>query len=227
MQKHRMKFSTFLKLAELKSDRAEKELRKYLKGGGYDFWSQFRNHVEAVACKKYSATETESLLANIGSVPQRKHTLRALTQTLAWSTSHSVQVAIERPSVKVDLGKSGLSVVLEPELALTIGSKLHLVHVWPTEKPKISSKTLSLGLLLFREMYKAHALPASQFMLFNAVSGMPFFETQIEPDAQAALAAAINSLDTLWKKVCEAAEVADDATTGSDASFPTHFGAAG
>ena len=198
---HTLNFTTFLKLLELPENQKRTMLKGFTSPGGYDYWRPLKRFAEDVAKLKITGAQITDNVSGFCKGHQLKYNDEALTKLSRWFEMRKAKV-ISNPGEHVTkLGNSGMKVRLAPEVAFEMERVQYVMHIWATNTPSLSDRTLSTGLFFFRDRFIKAGHDGFQYLIYDTVKGRVFGEFDILSNANAELQMQQTSIHALWKEV--------------------------
>lgn len=198
---HKLGFSTFLKLLELPEPKKASMLRGFKKAGGYDYWKPLKTYASDVANQDIVGAGISDAVRMMSKGHQLKYNDQALTRVSKWFQSRHATVVKRPDGIVRKFTNSGLHVRLEPEVAFKIGRQKFLMHIWATNSPSLSERTLSTGLYYFKEHFSEAGNDDCQYLIYDTVKDRVFGELDILVSAHNILHVQREIIHQLWHDV--------------------------
>lgn len=216
MVKHALAFSTFLKLLELEEKPARATLRGFLRKGGFNYWRPMQLLARKIVRKEMSIGEISGEVGILAKGHQRKYNEAALIQMAKWFDRRKAVWRNPPSRTLVDVGASGLSVRIEPEIGFMLGKRHFLMHVWATNTPLLSEETVSAALyFLIKNGSDWDTTSEFEWLIYDTVKDRVANSLSLLEDADVLLDAKLSRLDTMWKEESSPSSQPDD-------DFPDH-----
>ena len=153
-------FSAYLKLISLNERPRLTAIRGRIspKGGGYDFHRSMKRAAQTLLAEDAPLDEVLVTVAAIKRSSERLSATQALTRLAAWRAANPGELRTYKPAIYAH--SSGLfKVAFTPDFGMRIGRAGTAVHIWNTQKPKLSPRTVYAALSLFPELYDDGGVP--------------------------------------------------------------------
>ncbi|TGY87632.1 hypothetical protein E5163_14455 [Marinicauda algicola] len=150
----RFAFSTFVKMALLPSHELSSELEKYSKkGSGYDFYRTLRAASKRFAGDGQDFPTAVEAIAALKTGPERAHNLAAATSLKDWISKKKPKL-YPPPEAKIYQGpKKKFEIRIEPEFTMEFDGALWLVHVFNSQKLRVTPTAAEPALHLLKRKY--------------------------------------------------------------------------
>ncbi|MGV0910859.1 hypothetical protein [Martelella sp. FOR1707] len=163
-----MHFATFLKLLTLNMGDKIRDLERYAKPGGFDFYRPSRDGI----VKHCSAGRTrENVLRDIENSATTKSVDRnkeVFERVAVWVAGHPGQASIPKRAVWRSPHKT-FSVHIEPELSYQAKNAQHVVAIYPSKDVRINRDQAGAGLILLSRGYRGSG--NEKFGILDAFAG--------------------------------------------------------
>ena len=162
-----MHFATFLKFLSLSTGDKVRDLEKYAKGGGFDFYRPSRDGVTTLVAQGQPIPAARNNV-DINSTDQsRDRNLEIFDGAAAWVSKQSGSGFL--PDRKVYKSPAGsFTVRITPEIGLQTKSKKRIIAVYPRMEPPLSKDVGGAAILLLERTFQDSNV---QFGILDAIRG--------------------------------------------------------
>ncbi|MFD3266159.1 hypothetical protein [Phenylobacterium ferrooxidans] len=153
-------FSAYLKLISLNERPRDTAIRGRVSptGRGYDFHRSMKRAAQRLLAEGAPLDEVLATLAAIKRPSERLSAMQALTRLAAWRAENPGEFLTYKPATYAH--SSGLfKVAFTPDFGVRLGRAGTAVHIWNTQKPKLTPRTVYAALSLFPELYEDGGAP--------------------------------------------------------------------
>jgi len=153
-------FSAYLKLISLNERPRDTAIRGRVspKGGGYDFHRSMKRAAQRLLAEGAPLAEVLETLAAIQRSAERSSAIQALTRLAEWRTANPGELLRYKPATYAHA--SGLfNVAFTPDFGVRMGRTGAAVHIWNTQTPKLSPRTVYAALSLLPGLYEDFDAP--------------------------------------------------------------------
>lgn len=148
-----MHFATFLKLLTLNTGDKLRDLERYSKPGGFDFYRSSREGVAQHLTHGRSRDEVIKDIEATASASSRDRNRDIFERVADWITSQSGKPEVPNKGVWRSPNKI-FSIHIEPEIALSNKSGQQVIAVYPRRDTRINRDQAGAGLLLLGRGYR-------------------------------------------------------------------------
>lgn len=148
-------FSAYLKLISLNERPRDTAIRGRVspKGGGYDFHRSMKRAAYRLLAEGAPLAEVLETVAAIQRPAERSSAIQALTRLAEWRTANPGELLSYKPATYAHA--SGLfKVAFTSDFGVRLGRAGTAVHIWNTQTPKLSPRTVYAALSLLPGLYE-------------------------------------------------------------------------
>lgn len=153
-------FSAYLKLISMNERPRDTAIRGRVspKGGGYDFHRSMKRAAQRLLVEGAPLDDVLATLAAIKRPSERLSATQALTRLAAWRAENPGELLTYKPATYAHA--SGMfKVAFTPDFGVRLGRAGIAVHIWNTQKPKLTPRTVYAALSLFPDLYEDGSTP--------------------------------------------------------------------
>ncbi|MGV2065865.1 hypothetical protein FY140_17245 [Agrobacterium tumefaciens] len=146
-------FSAFLRiicLNEKPKRRAILDRHRPSKDGGYDYHRNLRNKIQKLAVGSHDLKEILTEIAKITKPSERRSTKRGVVAFLRWIKANGGSITFCDP-IFIDSPSGLFKIRFDANCVVEINGRRTAIHVWNTQKPKLSRKEVLAALTLVRK----------------------------------------------------------------------------
>lgn len=147
-----MHFATFLKFLTLNSGDKIRDLEKYAKPGGFDFYRPSRDGVLQYAVHGRTQDQVLKDISKTSSTNSEERNKEIFERVAAWMDKHQSNATMPNRGVWRS-PNSVFSVHIEPEIAYEHKGVEHVVAVYPRKDVRLNRDQAGAGLILLRRGY--------------------------------------------------------------------------
>lgn len=153
-------FSAYLKLISMNERPRDTAIRGRVspKGGGYDFHRSMKRAAQRLLVEGVPLDDVLATLASIKRPSERLSATQALTRLATWRAENPGELLTFKPATYAHA--TGLfKVAFTPDFGVRLGRAGTAVHIWNTQKPKLTPRTVYAALSLLPKLYEDGGAP--------------------------------------------------------------------
>jgi len=166
-------FSAFLRIIcsnEKPKRRAIVDRHRPSKEGGYDYHRNLRNSIKKLAVGSHDLKEILAEVAKITKSSERRSTKRGVVSFLRWIKVNGGSISFCDP-VFIDSPSGLFKIRFDANCVVEINGRRTAIHVWNTQKPKLSRKEVLAALALVRRNVVTKVDTADDFAVLSLQDG--------------------------------------------------------
>lgn len=148
-----MHFATFLKFLTLNPGDKIRDLEKYTKPGGFDFYRPSRDGVVQYSAHKRTREQVLKYISDVSSTNSEERNAEIFMRVAAWTDKHSGNTTVPNRGVWRS-PNSVFSVHIEPEIAYEQKDTQRVVAVYPRKDVRLNRDQAGAGLILLQRGYR-------------------------------------------------------------------------
>lgn len=200
MDELKITFTTFLKICASTSLGKIRELQRFTRPGGYDFYKVLKQLAPAICSGKISISEAENQISRITRDAERKHTLQAIRTFHQWCSTRKLEWQTPPKGVSKSAPSGLVTIRLEPEIAFRDdGGILNVLYLWNLNKPELKSELAGEGLrLLTRDLSRSSEI---KFGIFDLRANEVLDQSLVGVGADVRLRFDLMVLEAAWEDI--------------------------
>lgn len=175
-----MHFSTFMKLLTLDIGGKIRQLERYAKPGGFDFYRASREGVYNYCAHGRDRSRVVSDVGHNSSSNSRDRNLEIFGKVADWLDKQRISTAVAPGRGVWPSPNKLFSVQIEPEIGFEKNSQHRIMSVYPSREPRISRDQAGAGILLLQQAYRGSGM--ERFGILDALAQRAFWTpTNVSP----------------------------------------------
>jgi hypothetical protein len=192
-------FTTFLKCLASSTQEKLRQYALYDQPGGYDFYTQLKRNASAVSSGSKRWDSAQAAIDSIAGDAERKHNRSAMTALRHWVERRNATL-FDPPEGLARSPNRGLTVRLNPELGVEFKGSRHVVALWATKKPPLSTRVAGVGVKLLQDALAHGEFADCQFNVLDLRANRIYGSKAIGKDTARLLALEFKIAEDLLRK---------------------------
>lgn len=165
--------ATFLKVVDSVPDKKIKAYEKYLRPGGYNFYSSVQECAARITHGGEEVSAVQAIIAGRSNANERKHNMQALLALQSWLKGKGNDYFV--PPEGIIFSPLGhLKIAVRPEVALVQDGKQRIFSLWCVDKLRLSKFAASVGIALMRTALQGQVTCSTDLAIVDLRGGKTY-----------------------------------------------------